>query len=303
MLRTFYQRVLKHISDTCDHGRSCVFADLNDRVTTQALQFLDSLEAPKTASISQRKRSYGDILDWLATNRSWAFAGRSKCLIHDRLCPVHPAMKKACSDTPSPKRARVASGVSRLRSRLRQTSVRVDAPFLSGRDGVRVRLGLRRAAAMAAPTRRESWQAHWSGSLRAGSMAKEPLFLGKPSKSSTPSTPSRSCFPELLRQVLRPRVLRAPGVCGLGRGVSRRGVRLCGWPACTGGLDKRFLLAYAEDVFDDCFVAGVYFATLLLFRGLRYVDESEAAFCMEFLQALMGTRVVFRGVRSRVRCA
>ena len=63
------------------------------------------------------------------------------------------------------------------------------------------------------------------------------------------------------------------------------------------------MLAYAEDVFDDCFVAGVYFATLLLFRGLRYVDESEAAFCMEFLQALMGTRVVFRGVRSRVRCA
>lgn len=84
------QKVLMAMSSKFDDSKSCVFSDLLDRLTPVALDFVKAAIPNEKLSKEDRAQAYSDMLEWLSSNRSWAYAGTSHCLVHKRPCPVHP---------------------------------------------------------------------------------------------------------------------------------------------------------------------------------------------------------------------
>lgn len=78
-----------------DNGEGCVFSDLNDRLAPKAKAWLDAATPEKPSkhnaqNVARAREAYEQMERWLAENRSWAFAGASQCLIHNKACPSHP---------------------------------------------------------------------------------------------------------------------------------------------------------------------------------------------------------------------
>ena len=84
------QVALTSVARMYDAGKSCVFNDMRDRLVPVAREWLDAATPNKGCTIDVAKQAYSDITEWMMENRSWIFSQRSPCLVHKKLCPVHP---------------------------------------------------------------------------------------------------------------------------------------------------------------------------------------------------------------------
>lgn len=99
------QKILCSISNMYDKGRSCVFADIRDRLVPAAQRFLQEAAPEGKTNREVAVAAYSAITEWAMVNRSWIFAQSSPCLQHGKDCPAHPAQ----GGGPSSKRARLES--------------------------------------------------------------------------------------------------------------------------------------------------------------------------------------------------
>lgn len=85
------QKVLHAIATKVDGSATCVFPDMESRLPSAAVAYLDSLQ-PETlkkenftpAKSEDAAKRYSEMASWLLENRSWLFTADSKseCLVH-----------------------------------------------------------------------------------------------------------------------------------------------------------------------------------------------------------------------------
>ena len=66
------QKVLCHIAETEDNGRTCVFPDILKQVDPLAQQWLSACHVDPEAGSAQRQANFEDMRDWLLDNGPWA---------------------------------------------------------------------------------------------------------------------------------------------------------------------------------------------------------------------------------------
>lgn len=86
------QAALLHYAHVCDAGMSCLFADINDRLSDSARAALDMMEPARMADKSQSLQARQDQLNWLQAHLEEEFGPRatSYCLVHEQQCEALP---------------------------------------------------------------------------------------------------------------------------------------------------------------------------------------------------------------------
>jgi hypothetical protein len=84
------QQVLLAIARDIDHGRSCVFENMENRLPPEAIPILDGMQPPvikkgqpTLKQLQQSQQAYADMLEWLIMNKEWLYHdAKSPCLVH-----------------------------------------------------------------------------------------------------------------------------------------------------------------------------------------------------------------------------
>eukprot|EP00971_Amphidinium_carterae_P348512 6490530-Amphidinium_carterae.3 len=83
-------------SKECCQGSVCHFHDIADRLPAVDRRFLQASMPSRKAAAGVKAKSYNDIRSWVSKNRDRFFPsdGTSYCMVHDRECPVVPAIPR-----------------------------------------------------------------------------------------------------------------------------------------------------------------------------------------------------------------
>lgn len=90
------QQILRFISEQeKDKGGNsnnevCVMSDILDRLSSTAKDFVKAASPSEEMDVPAKAEAYRMILEWLISNRGWAFSRSSRCIVHQRLCSLVP---------------------------------------------------------------------------------------------------------------------------------------------------------------------------------------------------------------------
>ena len=86
------QAVLCHIATVIDGRCSCVFSDLEDRLTMDVRRELDQLMPAAHACREEKQQAFAAMHDYLMRGREWIFPplATSMCKVHGKQCRVSP---------------------------------------------------------------------------------------------------------------------------------------------------------------------------------------------------------------------
>ena len=85
------QQILMAAAHELGGGNSCVFGDICHRLGPEAARLYTAAEPSDDADPMMKVAGYQAMLEWFIDNRAWAYADSVPCLVHRKLCPVHPA--------------------------------------------------------------------------------------------------------------------------------------------------------------------------------------------------------------------
>ena len=105
------QRVLTYLATEVDAGNSCVFADLEDRLTEDAREQLNTYMPKEDDTKEVKELAFQMIRQWVAHNRMHLFHEHATayCLVHHKECPVLTSSYDLSADRyPRPLRMSVA---------------------------------------------------------------------------------------------------------------------------------------------------------------------------------------------------
>lgn len=83
------QTVLSSASMELDHGESCVFSNLEDRLSREVRSALDSMEPDASEPKEMKQQAYAAMFDYLRMDTgSFKRSATCPCLVHGKDCPV-----------------------------------------------------------------------------------------------------------------------------------------------------------------------------------------------------------------------
>jgi hypothetical protein len=94
------QRFLTMMSDKADEGKSCVFANLEDRIPATIIRWLDAAMPSKDSSKEEAARAFADMEEYLIScgEKLFTISSTSFCIKHSCQCPLYPTWAAACLD-------------------------------------------------------------------------------------------------------------------------------------------------------------------------------------------------------------